>query len=86
MGNETTGEVNTSHMLGFHYSVETVVGSIRGSKGTRVNGAGAVGSRVGVRGLWFLEYVAFGASLQCEPDTRHGSRGMRTSLWQTQSQ
>lgn len=23
MGNETTGEVNTSHMLGLHYRVET---------------------------------------------------------------
>lgn len=23
MGNEASGEVNTSHMLGFHYSVET---------------------------------------------------------------
>lgn len=23
MGNEITGEVNTSHMLGFHYGVET---------------------------------------------------------------
>lgn len=60
--------------------------SVCSNKRTRVYGAGAVGTGVRVRGLWFLEDVAFSGYLPCGSYTMGESYRMTTSLWQIQSQ